>query len=53
MRKEDADGFFRQYKGEWMESFSKHLEPHDSKKLENALQLLIKLAATLWRQRGV
>ena len=54
MRKEDADGFFRQYKGEWMESFSKHLELHDSKKLENALQLLMKqLAATLLKQRRV
>ena len=54
MRKEDADGFFRQYKGEWIESFSKHLEQYDSEKLENALQLLMKqLAATLSRQRGV
>ena len=49
-----GDGFFRQYKGEWMESFSQHLEQYDSAKLENALQLLMKqLAATLSRQRRV
>ena len=49
-----GDGFFRQCKGEWMESFSQHLEQYDSAKLENALQLLMKqLAATLSRQRAV
>ena len=49
-----GDGFFRQCKGEWMESFSQHLDQYDSVKLENALQLLMKqLAATLSRQRRV
>ena len=47
-------GFFREYKKEWMESFSKHLERYDPSKLENALQILMKhLAATLSRQRGI
>ena len=39
------DGFFRQYKGEWMESFFQHLEQYDSAKLQNALKLLMKLLA--------
>ena len=49
-----TDGFFREYKKEWMQTFSVHLERYDEEKLENAMQILMKtLAATLSRQRGV
>ena len=48
------DGFARQYKQEWMQSFCKHLQQYDADKLESPMQALMKqLAATLSRQRGI
>lgn len=48
------DGFSRQYKQSWMESFRKHLEKYDTDKVESVMRTLMKqLAATLSRQRGV
>ena len=49
-----SDGFNRQYKKEWLESFRKHLEQYDASKLEVTMRALMKqLAATLSRQRGI
>ena len=49
-----SDGFKREYKKFWMESFQKHLARYDPQKLENVLQTVMKtLAATLSRQRGI
>ena len=48
------DGFFREYKKSWMESFVNHLEKYDADKLEKVMRILMKqLAATLSRQRGI
>ena len=48
------DGFAKQYKQEWMQSFYKYLWQYDADKLESAMQALMKqLAATLSRQRGI
>ena len=49
-----SDGFIREYKKEWLNSFSKHLEQYDLTKLESTMRVLMKqLAATLSRQRGI
>ena len=49
-----SDGFFREYKKSWMDSFKKHLAQYDQQKLESALQTIMKkLASTLSRQRGI
>ena len=49
-----TDGFIREYKKEWMDSFWKHLETYDENKLENAMEKVMKsLASTLSRQHGV
>ena len=46
-----SDGFKREYKKFWMESFQKHLTKYDPQKLESVLQTVMKtLAATLSRQ---
>ena len=48
------DGFSRQYKKSWMESFRNHLEKYDADKVESVMRTLMRqLAATLSRQRGV
>ena len=48
------DGFSRQYKKSWMESFRNHLEKYDADKVERVMRTLMRqLAATLSRQRGV
>ena len=48
------DGFFREYKKSWMESFVNHLEKYDADKLEKVMRILMKqLAATMSRQRGI
>ena len=48
------DGFARQYKQEWMQSFCKHLLQYDADKLESAMQALMKqLSAALSRQHGI
>ena len=49
-----CDGFSREYKKEWMESFKNHLQQYDVSKLEVAMRALMKqLAATLSRQHGI
>ena len=49
-----SDGFKREYKKFWMESFQKHLTKYDPQKLESVLQTVMKtLAATLSCQRGI
>ena len=49
-----VDGFIREYKKEWLESFRKHLQQYDTTKLENTMRAVMKqLAATLSRQRGI
>ena len=48
-----CNGFSREYKKEWMESFKNHLQQYDVSKLEVAMRALMKqLAATLSRQFG-
>ena len=37
-----SDGFKREYKKSWMESFQKHLARYDPQKLENVLQTVMK-----------
>ena len=49
-----SDGFKREYKKFWMESFQKHLTKYEPQKLESVLQTVMKtLAATLSCQRGI
>ena len=49
-----CNGFSREYKKEWMESFKNHLQQYDVSKLEVAMRALMKqLAATLSRQREI
>ena len=49
-----CNGFSREYKKEWMESFKNHLQQYDASKLEVAMRALMKqLAATLSRQREI
>ena len=49
-----SDGFIREYKKEWLDSFCKHLEQYDVTKLESTMQVLMKqLGATLSRQHGI
>ena len=49
-----CNGFSREYKKEWMESFKNHLQQYDVSKLEVAMRALMKqLAATLSRQCGI
>ena len=49
-----SDGFFREYKKTWMDSFKKHLARYDPHKLESVLQTIMKkLASTLSWQRGI
>ena len=49
-----SDGFSREYKRSWMDSFRAHLAQYDPQKLEIAVRTVMKkLAATLSRQRGI
>ena len=49
-----SDGFFREYRKTWMDSFKKHLVRYDPHKLESVLQTIMKkLASTLSWQRGI
>ena len=48
------DGFFKEYKKNWMDSFKKRLVQYDPQKLKSALQIIMKkLASTLSRQCGI
>ena len=49
-----TDGFKREYKKTWMDSFRIHLPQYDTQKLETVMRTVMKtLAATLSRQRGI